>query len=436
MGAMEKLKRIAEKAERDRGFVFTSLAHLINEESLKECYGELNKNSAPGVDGVTVEEYGESLDLNLKDLVERMKAKKYRPKPVKQVLIPKQGSEEKRKLGIPSVEDKLVQLMMKKILDAIFEQEFEDCSYGFRKGRSCHQAVNRLDKVVMRTPVNHVVDVDIEKFFDNVRHYWLLRSLEERINDPNFLLLVRRFLKSGIWEEGRKLPTKVGTPQGGVLSPVLANIYLHYALDLWFVRKFKGKARGKVELIRYCDDFVVCCESKKDAEDFMRELEARLEKFGLKISKEKSSIVRFGRKAWNSHVKGGKRVGTFNFLGFTHYCTKSRRGKFMMGHKTRKEKLARGLKEMNLWLKGIRNVLKLKEWWKILGAKLRGHYNYFGISGNYRCLRQYYWKVLRLTMKWINRRSQKKSMGREKFHQYLDWNPLPQPRIYHDLYTL
>ena len=436
MNTASKLRQIAEKARKDKGFVFNSLAHLINEESLSRCFGELKRNSAPGIDGVSVREYGENLDENLKRLVERMKTKKYRPQAVKRVLIPKPGKKEKRKLGVPAVEDKLVQLVMKKILESIFEEDFVDFSYGFRPKRSCHQAVNRLDKVVMTRPVNHVVDVDIEKFFDNVSHYWLLRCLEERINDPNFLLLVRRFLKAGIWEEGKILPSKEGTPQGGVISPVLANIYLHYVLDLWFERSFKKQAKGMMEMIRYCDDFVVCCESAKDAENFTKELEQRMAKFELSISKEKTSIVRFGRNAWNSYQKGGKRVETFNFLGFTHYCTKSRKGKFIMGHKTQKEKLAKGLKELNLWLKKIRNMLPLQEWWKVLRKKLIGHYNYFGISGNMRCLRQFYKQASCLTFKWINRRSQKKSMTLKKYFNYLDWRPLPQPRICHDMYTL
>jgi RNA-directed DNA polymerase len=324
MRTMSKLKLIAEKARKDKGFKFNSLAHLINEESLSWCYGELKVGKAPGIDGVGVIAYGENLDENLADLVERMKTKKYRPQAVKRVLIPKPGKKEKRGLGIPTVEDKLVQLMMKKILEAIFEQDFVDFSYGFRPKRSCHQAVKRLNEIVMKTPVNLVVDVDIEKFFDNVSHYWLLRCLEERIDDPNFLLLVRRFLKAGIWENGIFSASKVGTPQGGVVSPVLANIYLHYVLDIWFERKFKPASKAKIEMIRYCDDFIVCCESKNDAENFIAELEERLSKFNLNVSKEKTSVVRFGRLPWNSYNKGkGDRPQTFNFLGFTHYCGKT-----------------------------------------------------------------------------------------------------------------
>ncbi|MBC8552862.1 MAG: group II intron reverse transcriptase/maturase [Bacteriovoracaceae bacterium] len=436
MRTNSKLKLIAEKARKDKGFKFSSLAHLINEESLSWCYGELKTCKAPGIDGVGVLKYGENLDENLKDLVERMKTKKYRPQPVKRVLIPKPGKKEKRGLGIPTAEDKLVQVMMKKILEAIFEQDFVDFSYGFRPKRSCHQAVKRLNTIVMKTPVNLVVDVDIEKFFDNISHYWLLRCLEEKISDPNFLLLVRRFLKAGIWEDGIFSQSKVGTPQGGVISPILANIYLHYVLDIWFERKFKLKSRARIEMIRYCDDFIVCCESKKDAEDFIVELEDRLAKFNLNVSKAKTSIVRFGRAPWSSHNKGnGDRPQTFNFLGFTHYCGKSKRGYFLMGHKTQKEKLRKGLIELNTWLKKIRNSLLLKDWWKILRAKLVGHYNYFGVSGNIKCLRQFEYEANKLIYKWINRRSQKRSMTWETFSNYLDWNPLPQPRIHHDFYT-
>jgi len=435
MRTISKLKLIAEKARKDKGFKFNSLAHLINEESLSWCYGELKVNKAPGIDGVGVLKYGENLDENLKDLVERMKAKKYRPQAVKRVLIPKPGKKEKRGLGIPTVEDKLVQIMMKKILEVIFEQDFADFSYGFRPKRSCHQAVKRLNGIVMKTPVNYVVDVDIEKFFDKVSHYWLLRCLEERIDDPNFLLLVRRFLRAGTWENGRFSQSKVGTPQGGVISPVLANIYLHYVLDLWFEKKFKPVSKARVEMIRYCDDFIVCCESKKDAANFIVELKERISKFNLNVSKEKTSIVRFGRQAWKTSIKGGDRVQTFNFLGFTHYCGKTRRGYFMMGHKTQKEKLRKGLTELNLWLKNVRNLFLLKDWWKVLSAKLLGHYNYFGVSGNMRCLKQFQHEASKLIYKWINRRSQKRSMTWEEYFRYLDWNPLPQPRIQHDLYT-
>ena len=343
---------------------------------------------------------------------------------------------EKRSLGIPAVEDKLVQLMLKKLLESIYEADFLDCSYGFRPGRSCHDAVNALDKSVMTKQISYIVEVDIKRFFDNVQHYWLHRCLEERITDPNLLGLVRRFLKSGVVEAGHYEPTKLGTPQGGVVSPLLANIYLHYVLDLWFEKKFKHQARGYVELIRYCDDYVVCCESQKDAQEFLESMKTRLAKFGLEISEAKTRVIQFGRRAWQLSKRSGKKPGSFNFLGFTHFHKTSRRGYFIMGHKTNKENLSRKLREMNLWLKSIRSFLPLKDWWPVLKSKLTGHYNYFGISGNYRCIAQYYTKVKFLVFKWINRRSQKKSMNFEIYLKYLGFNPLPEPRICRKLYTL
>lgn len=436
----EKLMRVAELARRDRRFKFTSLVHHLNEENLAACFGLLKKRRACGVDGVTVEEYagkdGRELMNHIRDLVARMKTKSYQPQPVKRVYIPKPGKQEMRPLGIPAVEDKLVQIGLKACLEAIYEQDFLDSSHGFRPNRSCHTAINRLDKVVLQKPINYVVEVDISKFFDNVSHYWLLRCLEERIKDPNFLGLIRKFLKAGVMEEGRWRASTEGTPQGGVVSPVLANIYLHYVLDLWFEASFKRKCRGYVELIRYCDDFVVVCESQKDAEAFLTALRERLAKFGLRVAEEKTRIVCFGRKSWQeSKNTGRKKWEGFNFLGFAHYCGTSRRGKFIMGHKTSKVNLARKLKETNAWLKHIRSTVPLKDWWPILKAKIQGHYNYFGISGNMRCLKQFRTGASKIAFKWINRRSQRKSMGLKSYYEHLG-STLPIPRIYHDLYTL
>lgn len=436
MQVLAKLQRITERARQDRKLKFTSLVHLINEGSLAACYRELKKDKACGIDGVTVEGYGENLGENLRDLIQRMKAKQYEPQPVRRVYIPKPGKDEMRPLGIPSVEDKLVQMMLKKIVEAIFEVDFLDCSYGFRPGRNCHGAIDELDKVVMTKPIMSIVEVDIEGFFENVRHYWMLRCLEERIADPNLLLLVRKFLKAGVMEEGKWEESTKGTPQGGVISPVLANIYLHYIMDLWFEKVFKGKARGYVKLIRYADDFVVACENETDAMEFLKACKERFSKFGLKVSQAKTRVVRFGRRVWEKSRREGQKVSSFNFLGFTHYCTRSRRGKFIVGHKTTKENLARKLRETKEWIRKVRNQIRLRDWWPIVKRKLIGHYNYFGISGNMRSLRQFYNQVIRLAFKWVNRRSQKKSMNWEKFLQYLEWNPLPRPRIYHSIYTL
>lgn len=236
-------------------------------------------------------------------------------------------------------------------------------------------------------------------------------------------------------EEGNVLPSIVGTPQGGVISPLLANIYLHYVLDLWFEKKVKPASKGHMALIRYCDDFVVCCESEHDAKTFLDNLKQRLEKFGLEVAEDKTQVLKFGRRTWQLAQKRKEKVESFNFLGFTHYCTKSRRGKFIMGHKTSKENLNRKLKETKEWIKKIRNQLPLKDWWPTVKAKLIGHYNYFGISGNFRCLQQFYLSMFWMVFKWINRRSQKKSMTLERFQKYVEYNPLPTPRICYVLYT-
>jgi group II intron reverse transcriptase/maturase len=432
-----KLNLITEKAKRDKQLKFTSLIHHINEDNLMKCFSELKKYKASGIDGITVEEYERNLERNVFNLVEKLKTKSYRPKPARRVYIPKAGKkEEKRGLGIPTVEDKLVQLMLKKLLEAIFETDFENFSHGFRPDKSCITAIKELNKEVMTRPINFIVEVDIRKFFDTVDHYWLLRCLEERIADANLLWLIRCFLKAGVVEEGEYHASEQGTPQGGVVSPLLANIYLHYVLDSWFEKVFKPKAKGHMKMIRYCDDFVVCCESEHDAKEFVKSLEERFAKFGLAVSPEKTKIVKFGRSVWQRSRKAKEKPATFNFLGFTHYCAASRRGSFIMGHKTSKENLNRKLKETKEWVKSVRNLLELKTWWPTLKAKLTGHYNYFGISGNFRCLRQFYQRVIGAVFKWVNRRSQRKSMTWEMFLQYLQWNPLPMPRICHSMYTL
>jgi group II intron reverse transcriptase/maturase len=433
----EKLNLIAEKARRDKRLKFTSLIHHINEENLAECYQVLKRDKACGIDGITVEDYGLKLKENISDLTCRLKTKRYRPQPVKRIYIPKPGkADEKRGLGLPTVEDKLVQLMVKKLLEAIYEADFLDNSYGFRPNRNCLQAINRLDKEVMTKPINFIVEVDIRKFFDTLSHFWMQRCLEERVADPNLLWLVRQILKAGISEDGQYHASEQGAMQGGNLSPILANIYLHYVLDLWFEKKFKPQSKGYMQLIRYCDDLVVCCESERDAQEFLKQLEGRLKQFGLSLSADKTKIIKFGKRAWQQWQRGGNKPQTFNFLGFTHYCAKSRRGHFIMGHKTSKENLRRKLQEIKEWVKKMRNYVCLKAWWPALKAKLIGHYSYFGISGNYRCLKQFHRGVIRTVFKWINRRSQRKSMTWEIYQQYLQWNPLPTPRIYHSLYTL
>ena len=433
----DKLDLITEKARTNKRLKFTSLIHHINEENLVRCYQELKRNRASGIDNITVEEYGKNLKENISNLLRNLKTKSYKPQPVKRVYIPKPGKrDEKRGLGLPTVEDKLVQLMVKKILEAIYETDFLDSSYGFRPNRNCIQAVYKLNQEVMKKPINFIAEVDIRKFFDTINHYWLQLCLEERIADSNLMWLVRRILKAGVIDNGEYQVNDRGTMQGGNLSPLLANIYLHYVLDLWFEKKFKPQTKGYVGLIKYCDDFVVCCESEQDAKGFMEQLEERFSKFGLTLSPDKTKVIKFGRKVWQLWKKGGEKPQTFDFLGFTHCCGTSRYGYFSMVHKTTRKNLSCKLQEIKEWIKKVKNSLSLKEWWPVLKAKLIGHYSYFGISGNYRSLQQFYYLVRRVVFKGVNRRSQRKSMTWEMFQQYLQWNPLPVPRIYHSLYKL
>ncbi|MBI5199214.1 MAG: group II intron reverse transcriptase/maturase [Nitrospirae bacterium] len=430
-----KLTSLTQRARRSPKYKFISLAHLLTEDFLLGCFLELKRDKAPGVDGVTLKEYEVNLEENIRDLVGRLKANRYRPQPVRRVFIPKPNGE-RRPLGIPALEDKIVQMGIKKILEAIFEVDFVDVSYGFRPNRSCHQALDVLDKVVMTKPVNYVVDVDIEKFFDSVDHKWLMECLRQRIKDSRLLRIIGRFLKSGVIEEGKYLETDRGTPQGGILSPLLANIYLHYILDLWFEKKVKRELKGYTHLIRYADDFVVVFQAGIEAKRFVEMLKERLNKFGLKLKEDKTRVIEFGRYVWQKAQSEGRKVATFDFLGFTHYCDKTRRGKFKLGRKTSRKKFWQKVKETNHWLKKVRNLVELQEWWKVLRQKLIGHYRYYGMSGNMAGIRAFHEEVSKLAYKWINRRSQKKSYTFRQYCRFKEYNPLPEPKIYHLTYAL
>lgn len=430
-----KLLLITQRAKENRKERFTSLIHLIKEDFLVECFRELERDKATGVDGVSVKEYEVNLEENLKDLVNRMKRWKYRPQPARRVYIPKANGK-KRPLGIPTIEDKIVQMALKKILEAIYEVDFCDVSYGFRPNRSCHDALDVVDKAIMTKPINYIVDMDIEKFFDTVDHKWMMEFLKHRIADTNLLRLIESFLKAGMIEEGKYYQTEKGTPQGGIISPLLANIYLHYVLDLWFEKVIKKEAKGYTQLIRYADDFVVCFQIKKEAETFEERLRERLSKFGLKIAEEKSKVIKFGRYFWEKARREGKRLEVFDFLGFTHYCDKTRRDNFKLGRKTAKNKFRQKIKEMNEWLGRVRNLVKIEEWWRVLRLKLIGHYRYYGISGNMPEMQAYYKQTMRLVYKWVNRRSEKKSYNWKQFSNFVKYNPLPLPKIYHLTYTL
>lgn len=428
-----KLALISEKARREPKFQFTSLAHLLDERFLKECYFSLGRDRASGVDGVSWKEYGEQLDENLKNLVTRMKARRYKPQPARRVYIPK-NEHEKRPLGLPALEDKIVQKGVSRILETIYEADFLDCSYGFRPNRNCHQALKAVNETIMSRPINHIIEADIKGFFDNVSHEWMMKFLAVRIKDPSLLLLIRRFLKAGYCEADKIVATEQGTPQGGNLSPALSNIFLHYVLDLWFEKKIKPQTRGQAHMVRYADDFICMVQYADDAQYIERALRERFAKFELELHTEKTRTISFGRYERENAGRQSRKANTFNFLGFTHYCDKSRKGCFKVGRKTSQKKFRAKCKEMNIWLGDIRNCMKAKEWWPVLQAKLRGHYQYYGVSGNMRSLQNFYDLTQRMVYKWLNRRSERKSFSWEKFVKYLEHYPLPRPKIVHSFY--
>jgi len=364
-----------------------------------------------------------------------MKAKRYRPQPAKRVYIPK-DEHSQRPLGLPALEDKIVQVGIALILEAIYEADFLDCSYGFRPGRGCHQALNAVDKTIMTQPINHVLDADIKGFFDNVSHPWLEKCLRVRIKDPSFLLLIRRFLKAGYVEMGQFVATEQGTPQGGNLSPMLSNVFLHYVLDLWFEKRLKRQVRGACFLVRYADDFVVLVQYQDEAQTILQALRERFAQCDLTLHPEKTRVLSFGRYERQNAQRQKRRANTFDFLGFTHFCATSRRGKFIVGRQTSRKKFRKKCQELRMWLKKVRSQISVKAWWPVLKAKLQGHYQYYGVSGNMRGLTRYYRFAIRLVLKWLNRRSQRRSFSWERFRTYLDHYPLPTPRIVHNFYTL
>jgi group II intron reverse transcriptase/maturase len=424
-----KLRRIAEKARKEPSFKFSSLYHLMNEELLRECYGRLRKDAAAGIDNMTKAEYAENLDANLSNLTDRLHRMAYRPQPVRRKYIPKPGSAKQRPLGIPCFEDKLVQAGLVRILEVVFEQDFIDDSYGFRPGRSCHGALRTLSVTVEGKPVNHIVEADIKGFFDNVNQGWLMKFLEHRISDKRILRMVKRFLKAGVYEDGTVTVSDEGTPQGGVISPLLANIYLHYALDLWFEKVIRKSCTGFARLIRYADDFVVCFQRETDAVAFRRELGIRLGKFGLEVEPTKTRVVKFGRYAVQNAKAKGERPETFDFLGFTHYCGARRDGTgFRMKRMTARKKFTAKVKAFKEWLKSAR-TLKTADLWRTAKAKLRGHFAYYGVTDNLPGIKRFAAEVEKLLIKWLNRRGKRRCLNWEEFSEMLQRFPLPKPRI-------
>jgi len=389
----------------------------------------LKNNAATGVDQVTKEEYALNLDENLTELVERLHRMAFIPQAVKRIYIPKAGSKKQRPIGIPTLEDKLVQSGLVRIVQAIYEQDFIDDSYGFRPKRGCHDALRALSQTVEKKPVNHIVEADIRGFFDHVDQDQLMQFLGHRIADKRVLRYIKRFLKAGISEDGVYRASERGTPQGGSISPLLANIYLHYTLDLWFERRLRRSCAGYARLIRYADDFVACFQHESDARRFRVEMEQRLNHFALEVAPEKTKVMEFGSHAQQHAKARGEKATTFDFLGFTHYCSRSRNGRqFRMKRKTASKRFAGKVKSMKTWLQSNR-TLPTAKLMAILSAKLSGHYAYYGVTDNSKAIGNYSYQVRLLLFKWLNRRGKRGCYSWEKFEQLLQRFPLPTPRL-------
>lgn len=430
---LEKLSSISLCAKGDATFKYTSLAHHLNVAFLKDCYKNLDRNKAVGVDKVSWEEYGKQLDENLTKLVMKLKKKTYKPLPSRRVYIPK-GNGEQRPLGISALENKIVESGVARIVGSIYEMDFFDFSYGFRPNKNAHQALKVTGDSINFKPVNYVVEADIKGFFDTVDHELLMEFIQIRIKDSSLLQLIEKFLKAGYVDAGNLTRTEEGTPQGSILSPMLSNIFLHYVLDEWFNNVVQRHV-GYAKLIRYADDFIILVETETDAKRIMKALQNRFTKYKLQLHPDKTSIMSFGKNEKRKSDNEKRKANTFNFLGFTHYCDKSRRGHFKVGRKTSAKKFRAKAKELNLWLKANRNTMLTKDWWKLLAAKLRGHYEYYGVSENYRAIYKFYTLAIRLARKWLNRRSQKKAMNWGKMGNYLVLYPLPKPKIKHNFYA-
>ena len=415
------LRGIAKKAQEQKRHRFGNLYEMLNEEFLLDSWRHIRKDAAYGVDQVSVEEYEENLEENVRQLVERLKRKSYRAKLVRRQYIPK-GEGKFRPLGIPATEDKLLQVAVKRILEAIYEQDFLRCSYGYRPNVSALHAVDKLTVKLQFGQYNFIVEADIKGYFDNIDHERLVEMLEERIDDRALIRLIKRWLKAGILDtDGKVIHPITGTPQGGIISPILANVYLHYVLDLWFHQVVKKHCKGEACLIRYADDFVCAFQYQDDAERFYRVLGERLGKFGLEVAVEKTRVIPFHRDP-----PSGK--SRFDFLGFEFYWGKDRGGRPHLKRRTSRKKLKASLNRFAAWCRENRN-LRLMTLFKLLNAKLRGYFNYYGVVGNYASLNQFFWQAMRILFKWLNRRSQRRSFNWKGFQELLKHFRVEQPRI-------
>jgi len=424
-----KLKRIAKLSQRKPEEVFNNLMYLFNINSLRECFYELDGKKALGADGVSKDEYGMNLELNLKDLLKRMKQMAYRPSAVRQVLIPKEGKPNAtRPLGISNFEDKIVQKIMQKVLESIYEPLFKDCSFGFRPNKSCHTAIRALEDCLFNHETETVIDVDISNFFGSISHEKLLNMLRSKISDQKFIRYVARMFKAGVLASGELVISDEGVPQGSVCSPVLANIFAHYVVDEWFEEEIKPCYAA--EMFRYADDIVIACLRKEEADKIMVALNERLAAYGLQLNKEKTKLVAFSKR----EARKGLQQQSFDFLGFTFYIGKSLKGLIIPKLKTNGKRMRAKLKKVNQWARETRNRVELMEMWKTCCSKLRGHIQYYGVSYNYGQVSTFRNKVRRIMFKWINRRSQRKSMTWDVFELFERLNPLPWAAVHHKLF--
>jgi RNA-directed DNA polymerase len=424
-----KLQQIAEQAVKEPEKVFTDLMHLVDVEFLKEAYRKTRKEAAPGLDGITGQQYGEKLEANLEALYERMRKGQYRAPAVKRIWLDKENGK-KRPIGIPEFEDKVVQQAVSMLLTAVYEQDFSNASYGYRPGRSPQQAIQKLWDECNRVNISWIVDVDVSGFFDSLDHEQMQGILKQRVNDGGIRRYIGKWLNAGVVEGGNLSYPKQGTPQGGVISPILANIYLHHVLDEWIEKEVQPRLKGKSFLIRFADDFVIGCEREEDAQRVMEVLPKRFGRFHLKINPDKTRLVPFRRP--NRQQKRGKGEGTFDFLGFTHYWARSRNGGWVIKRKTAQKRLRRSMKAIWEWCRENRHQ-PVQEQFKMLSLKLNGHYQYYGIRSNYQRLYKVYRWTYRAWRYWLGKRCSKGKISWEKFKLFEQAYPLPKPRIVHSI---
>lgn len=426
-----KLKEVAERAKRDPEGQFFSLAYLIDFETLKTSFGRIKNKAAAGVDGVTKAEYAKELEANLKDLHQRMREGRYRHQPVKRVHIPK-GQGKTRPIGISTIEDKVVQGALQMVLEPVYENTFLECSMGFRRGRSQHGAIKVLNRLAQSNKMNWVLEIDIMSFFDSINRKMLMEMLRVRVPDGSIKRLIGKCLKVGVLDGEEWTCPETGTTQGSRISPLLGNIYLHYALDLWFDKIVKARLQGEANLIRFADDAIIGFENHEDAVRVLEVLKKRLEKFDLKLHPEKTRLVEFKRPRQGE--KPSTRLQTFDFLGFTAYWRRSRAGGWSMTFKTKSASRSKFLREIYDWCRRHRHQ-PVKVQHKALVSRVRGHFQYFGMNGNTKSLHVVRNEVRRTWKKWLNRRSQRSRLTWERFKDLLRDFPLPQAKVYVQIWT-